>query len=495
MTKQENVDECKREISRLKEENRRYRTVMDNLSIHERMFHTLFESGHDAVLLLEGQIIRDSNMRSTEVFQYSQEELLGLDILTLSPLPNSEGESRERLVEYFDETSLTGTHFFEWTFRRRNGVEFPVEVSLASFAMNATRYYIASIRDISLQKEIEKDLRTRTAQLQSTLESLPFDFWMNDTFNRTLLQNSYSKELWGNTHGKHMEMVTDDETIKSSWRDSNRRALAGEVVEREISYIVDGDQHIYRNIVAPIRDEKRVIGILGLNIEVTDYKRTQERVQEALKEREILLREIHHRVKNNLQIIVSMINLQKITLSESERVALMEIENRINSMALIHDQLYNSNKLDTIFMPDYMESLADSILSAFDLHNEGPELEIDVEEISLSLEAAIPLAIITNELITNSVKHAFTGTSWGQISLSLKKLEREEAQRRENETSYRLEIRDNGVGVKHEDQSEVVEGGLGLTLVDQLSRQIGGEVKYSTEGGFSTTLTFSSTDG
>ncbi len=484
MSGTEESEILRKENIRLKEENTRYRSVMENLSIHERMFHTLFESGHDAVLLLEGQVIRDCNMRSVEVFQFRQDELLGMNILSLSPHTSENGQSKERLVELFEETKSTGTHFFEWTFRRKSGDAFPAEVSMGSFSMDDDRYYLVSIRDITLRKSIEKDLRTRTAQLQSTLESLPFDFWINDTQNHTLLQNSYSKELWGDTHGKHMEAVTEDESIKINWRDSNTRALRGEIVEQEQTYRLEGHDHIFRNIVAPIRDSGKVIGILGLNIEVTDYKQTQDRLRKTLREREILLREIHHRVKNNLQIIVSMINLQKNSLPEGEGSALMEIENRISSMALIHDQLYNSENLETIHMPDYIERLADSILSTFDLHRVGPKLEFDIADISLHLDIAIPLGIITNELVTNSIKHAFADREWGIIGV---RLSMEEDSR---EKAFRLEIYDNGRGMETGGNRSSSDSGLGITLVEQLIHQIYGDVEYSTEAGFATIITF-----
>jgi PAS domain S-box-containing protein len=483
MADNEEREILQKENRRLREENTRYRSVMENLSIHERMFHTLFESGHDAVLLLEGQVVSDCNKRSVEVFQFRQEELLGKNILNLSP-QSSNGQSREQLVEFFEETNRRGTHFFEWTFRRKDGVTFPAEVSLGSFSMGSYRYYLVSIRDITFRKSIEHDLRTRTAQLQATLESIPFDFWINDTRNRTLLQNSYSKKLWGDTYGKHMESVTEDESIKEWWRESNARALEGELVEREQSYRIHGKEHIYRNIVAPVRDNGRVIGILGLNIEVTDYKQTQNRLKKTLEEREILLREIHHRVKNNLQIIVSMINLQKSSLAQGEGEALMEIENRISSMALIHDQLYNAENLEVIHMPDYIERLADSILSAFDLHNEGPELKLDTADIDLSLDMAIPLGIITNELLTNCIKHAFVDREWGIIGVQLSQTDETQ------EKAFRLVVYDNGRGMEAKGESTLREGGLGLTLVEQLIHQIYGEVEYSTENGFATIITF-----
>ena len=298
------------------------------------------------------------------------------------------------------------------------------------------------------------------------------------------MQNPNSRTLWGNQLGRHMEEVTDLESIKEKWRESNRRALSGEVVEREQEYIVEGQRRIYRNLVAPVWEEKQVIGILGLNIDITDYKTTQKQLSTALEERETLLREIHHRVKNNLQLIISLLNLQKPSIDTEKLDVVTNIENRINSMALIHDQLYDSYSLSRINMPDYFEQLANTICESFDLVQRTISIDVSVINIDLPIDTALPLGIIVNELISNSLKHAFSDIDHGEIRVLLS--------HDPEEYQYILRVKDNGSGCE---ASEFRAGsGLGITLVEQLAIQIGGTVSFETrdkdngQNGFSSVI-------
>jgi PAS domain S-box-containing protein len=466
------------ETERLREENKRYHQALEELSVHERMFYTLFESAHDAVFLLDGEYVSDCNRRATEMFRCSRDELVGVRFPELAAAVETEGASRneQRFIDKLAQRDEQDSRFFEWTFRRSDGEDFRCEVSLAPLTLYERQFYFLSIRDISVRARIERDLRLRTAQLQSTLESLPFDFWINDTENRTYMQNSYSRQMWGRQNGHHMEEVTPDEEIKKHWRDSNRRALKGEVSKKEITYHIDGKEKIFRNIVAPILDNDTVIGILGLNIDITDYKATQQRLEESLRQVQILLKEVHHRVKNNLQIITSMINLEERRVDSRLQGILQDIENRINTMALIHEHLYTGESLAQISMPEYLESLSNSITASFNLHSRDIKIVQEVEEIILSIDTAIPLGIIANELITNSIKHAFP-EGRGTITVGLVR----------REGTYRLTIADDGVGCP--DQPDEQEG-LGITLVHQLARQLQGDTSYASDSGCSITVTF-----
>jgi two-component sensor histidine kinase len=224
----------------------------------------------------------------------------------------------------------------------------------------------------------------------------------------------------------------------------------------------------------------------------------------------VLLKEVHHRVKNNLQIIISMLNLEKDKVDSRPHDVLHDIENRIGTMALIHEQLYDSESLATIRMRDYLENLSGSIASSFNLHHESIAIVPEVEDILFSLDLAIPVGIIANELITNSIKHAFP-EGGGTITVSLEELQ----------DSYRFGVRDDGSGPggdrnrteRQAPEQEAEEeppfrergsrahkspqqpkqraaAGLGLTLVEQLAHQIQGATSYEENGGFSVAITF-----
>ncbi|MFW5712786.1 MAG: sensor histidine kinase [Spirochaetota bacterium] len=467
------------ELSRLREENLQLQDLITNLSVHERMFHSLFELSHDAILLLDGRRVFDCNGTAEQLFQTARDELLHTEISSLVKAEQYESFENRLAAAVEIEPQFFESHFVCSDQRR-----LQCEVSAAALMLYRRQFFMVNIRDITDRKETEHNLRVKSAQLQATINSFPFDFWINDTQNRTIMQNPNSRTLWGDQLGRHMEEVTDLESIKEKWRESNRQALSGKVVEREQEYIVEGQKRIYRNIVAPIWEEEQVIGILGLNIDITDYKTTQKQLSTALEERETLLREIHHRVKNNLQLIISLLNLQKPSIDTEKLDVVTNIENRINSMALIHDQLYDSYSLSRINMPDYFEQLANTICESFDLAQRTISIDVSVINIDLPIDTALPLGIIVNELISNSLKHAFSNIEHGEIRVLLS--------HDPEEYQYTLRVKDNGRGCE---ASEFSSGsGLGITLVEQLAIQIGGTVAFKTrdkekdQNGFSAVL-------
>ncbi len=454
-----NDDTNSEELTRLREENQQLQNLLTNISVHERMFHSLFELSHDAIILLDGDTIFDCNHTAESLFFLPHSELIKKNI---SVLLNTEdfNEFQQNLSAAANEAP----QFFEFQFLRKDGQLLECEVSVAALMLYNRQFYMVSIRDITERKKVENHLRVRTAQLQATMNSFPFDFWINDTHNCTIMQNPGSKKLWGDQLGNHLEQVTDDETIKALWRETNQKALQGEVVETEQSYSIGGRDMVFRNIVAPIWEDDKVIGILGLNIDITEYKSTQNKLSTALEERETLLREIHHRVKNNLQLIISLLNLQKPNTSPENLDVMNNIENRINSMALIHDQLYDSSTLSRINIPEYFSQLANSINESFNPNHSLISIYVDSIDVNLPIDTALPLGIIVNELVSNSIKYAFEDEEQGDIWIVFRK--------DPDKSDYILEVRDNGKGIE---SSSVESGsGLGLTLVQQLSLQIRG---------------------
>lgn len=207
--------------------------------------------------------------------------------------------------------------------------------------------------------------------------------------------------------------------------------------------------------------------------DITLRKQYEDELRSSLREKEALLREVHHRVKNNFQVISSLINLQ---LGDAEDPApLRDLQSRIQSMALVHELLYESEDLTSIDMGRYIERLTSSIVNSY--HDGEIELEVAVGDITLPLETAIPLGLIINELVTNSFKHAFT--SKGMISVELE----------EHGGEFTLTIADNGAGLPPDFIIEDSDS-LGLRLVAGLVDQIDGTLEVSAEDGTRFRLTF-----
>jgi len=195
---------------------------------------------------------------------------------------------------------------------------------------------------------------------------------------------------------------------------------------------------------------------------------------------EVLLKEIHHRVKNNLQTISSLLSLQSNSIEDQGALdAVQETQNRVTSMALIHQKLYQGENLAAVEMRDYFETIGKAILHSFGEKAKRVELEVDMADIELDVDVAIPIGLITNELITNSLKYAFKEKAAGKISISMKK---------DNGNLIELKIADDG---KNESVGISEAGtGFGTMLVKLLTTQLNGKIEQSTENGTETLIKF-----
>jgi PAS domain S-box-containing protein len=208
-------------------------------------------------------------------------------------------------------------------------------------------------------------------------------------------------------------------------------------------------------------------------IDITDRKRAEGMLTTSLKEKELLLREIHHRVKNSLQLISSLLTLQASEIDDKEITArYKESENRIHTIALIHESLYQSTNISNINFGDYVEVLVEDIMNSFEVSTNKIKTTLELENYNLGIETAIPLGLIINELVSNSLKHAFNGYDNGEIKIILEK----------KDETYTLTVEDNGIGLpggfKFEETSS-----LGILLINSLVNQLEGELDVEVNGG------------
>jgi PAS domain S-box-containing protein len=216
--------------------------------------------------------------------------------------------------------------------------------------------------------------------------------------------------------------------------------------------------------------------------DITERKRVETEQLAALREKEVLLKEIHHRVKNNLQVINSLLDLQADVVGDPvSREKFRESRDRVRSMALIHERLYRAADLASIDFAEYMKSLVDSLLLSYASANRLITLQTNIEPLSISVEHAVPCGLIINELITNALKYAFPQGGGGTIGVELKMLG--------EEGRVMLRIWDNGVGLPSSIDPRQSET-LGLTIVATLVRQLRGDLTLQRVGGAGFTITF-----
>lgn len=225
--------------------------------------------------------------------------------------------------------------------------------------------------------------------------------------------------------------------------------------------------------------ERRIFTLILRDI--TERKREEEKIRASLREKEILLKEIHHRVKNNLQIISSLLNLQSAHIRDPRALEVFkEGQGRVRSMALIHEKLYQSDDLARVDFSEYISNLAAYLFRSYEVNSGAVSLNVEADDVLLGVDTAIPCGLIINELVSNSLKHAFPGGGDGSINIRLRPAGRER---------LTLTVADDGVGLPPDFDVRNTPS-LGLQLVNTLARQLGGAVEVNNGAGVEFKITF-----
>jgi len=233
--------------------------------------------------------------------------------------------------------------------------------------------------------------------------------------------------------------------------------------------------------ISPVFDSYgELVNFSIISRDITQQKEAENKIKRALNEKELLLREIHHRVKNNMQIVLSLLNLQTQYVETDEAAEILqEAQNRVKAMATIHEKLYQSADLSTIDFPDYIHSLISGIFFSHEIKEGQVESIIEIEQIKLNIETAVPCGLIISELVSNSLKHAFPFGKTGIIRVELKS----------QDNLFKLTVSDNGIGFPEGLDFENANS-LGLQLVNNLIRQIDGDIKLDRSEGTKFIITF-----
>ncbi|MEA2006145.1 MAG: histidine kinase dimerization/phosphoacceptor domain -containing protein, partial [Acidobacteriota bacterium] len=232
---------------------------------------------------------------------------------------------------------------------------------------------------------------------------------------------------------------------------------------------------------SPIIIDDEQVGVYSIYRDITEHKQAEDKIKASLKERDVMLKEIHHRVKNNMQIISSLLRLQSRSIKDHEMLEIFkECQNRIRSIALIHETLYQSKDLARINFSDYINRLTTHLFAIYRERASGINFNLNVGEVHIDINRAIPCGLVISELVSNSLKHAFPGARKGQIIVKMNM---------NKKGRYTLIVSDTGVGLPECLDFRQPET-LGLQLVNDLVNQIGGTIELDREGGTIFTIIF-----
>ncbi|MGG6239835.1 PAS domain S-box protein [Nodosilinea sp. AN01ver1] len=275
----------------------------------------------------------------------------------------------------------------------------------------------------------------------------------------------------GELNGQHVSIV-NYETDEFSAEDVNQAIRQMVLASQEATYEVhnvkkDGTPFWCSATTSVFEHPEYGTVLVAVQQDISDRKEFQEKLQASLKEKELLLKEIYHRVKNNLQVVYSLLNLQSRSVPDSVALSVLrDSQSRIRAMALVHEKLYKSSDLTRIDLADYIHSLAYSLLETYRSSRNHISLHLEIEPCSLDIETALPCGLLLTELISNSLKYAFPDGRAGEVTITLSL---------DPDRQVFLRVGDNGMGLPSNFDLRQVSS-LGLSLVRNLAHQIGGEV-------------------
>jgi PAS domain S-box-containing protein len=322
------------------------------------------------------------------------------------------------------------------------------------------------------RKRADKALQTSEEKYRRLIETMNEGLGMQDEKGLITYVNDSLCTIWGFSRDEMIGRPITDFLDEANLRIFKKRMAEGREGKHD-SYELEWlgkDKRKISTIVslqALLDDEGNFSGAFAVITDITERKRASEQIKASLHEKEVLLKEIHHRVKNNLQIISSLLYLQSENIEDKATQEMFkESQNRVKSMALIHEELYQSHDLAHIDLAAYIERLTNHLLRSWGANKISLQLKIDT--LFLTIETAIPCGLIINELVTNAMKYAFpAGGEGGQILVQMQAGE---------DNQLRLSVKDNGVGFPKEVNFRRPRS-LGLTLVTTLVKQLKGTIE------------------
>jgi PAS domain S-box-containing protein len=408
---------------------------------------------------------------------------------------------------------------------KKDGTQFPMEVLIKLAGKNGNEVRMAVIRDLTDRKRTEAALQENEERFRAICETALDSIFLKDRSLRYTHVNPAMERLFQlpseELIGKNDEDLFGPEAGKHIGK-VDSRVLAGEIVQEEHTKPVGEIFFTFHVIKVPIRDKSgEIVGLCGiarditerkqaekmlkkahdelekrvqkrtaellrlndqLKVEIQDRKRAEKQIKASLREKEVLLSEIHHRVKNNFEIISSLLDISSMQAEETENQNLWgDARARIHSMALIHDQLYQSDRFDRIHIGKQVQNMLDYLSHIYAGNGRKITSVIELSDVYLSVKQAIPCALVLNELISNAFKHAFVKKKKGTIRVSISI---------PHNTTVLIKVTDDGDGI-----SENTDGsprtGLGLKMARHLvAGQLKGEMRVRNHRGTEISIRF-----
>ena len=425
---------------------------------------------------LQGRIIY-WNKGAETIYGYHEEEIIGknIEILYLNRNKCHFEPDLDRILKF-------GEYNGEWEGKRKDGSKVYVDVrETIMYDVNGKVIGVIGVsKDISERKKAEEQIKRSESYYRTIFENTGTATVIIEEDTTISLVNAEFEKLYGYSKDEIEGKKSWREFVAPDYKDKieeyhNLRRIDPSLAPRnyELKFIdrYDNVKDIFTTVAIIPGTKKSLISLL----DITDIKIAENKIKDSLMEKEVLLREIHHRVKNNLQIISSLLNLQTRCVEGEETInVLKESQNRVKTMAMVHEKLYQSEDLKDINFKEYMENLVSDLFYSYGVKKGAIDLQIGADDIKMDIDTAIPCGLIINELVTNSLKYAFLAPNGeDMVKIGLKRL---------HQNKLKLSISDNGVGLPENLDMENVET-LGLKMVTILVNQLKGTLEVNTTDG------------
>jgi len=405
---------------------------------------------------------------------YSHEELLSLSVHDINPTASPEAWS-----DYWQRVKERGSVTFESVLRAKDGRVFPVEVGINHLEYDGKEYHCCFAVDITDRKRAEESLRESEEQFFRVFRASPEALVVARLYDGKFVEvnPAFCKEFGyseSEALGKSpvdLNLWHEPDDRKTSFRKLKEQGQLRDVeakLRRKDGAITD---NLLSARIIDYKGEKSIVAFIK---DISDRKRAEEQVKASLEEKEVLLREVHHRVKNNLQIMASLLKLQARSIhDETYKGLFKDAESRVRSMDLVHELLYRSDNLAELHVGRYVERLVDHLVGAHAASGARISVRKDIEKVSFGVDTAMPLGFVITELVSNCMKHAFPDEREGEVRISLRSI---------GDQEFELVVSDNGVGMNRASDPADSES-LGLNLVNTFTEKLNGQIEvHSIEG-------------
>ncbi len=453
----------------------------------EERFRLFVESVRDYALFQtdpSGRIV-SWNSGAERLLGYTEPEILGQPLSRVytagdiaNGVPEGELETAQAAGSAEDErwhVRKDGSRFFA------SGV-----VTTVRDVTGRLRGFAKVMRDITESKKAQEQLK-----LQAQMLELAQDIIIVHRLDGTIVFWNHAAEKcygWSKEDAAGQSVNAILKTVLPEPMDKIEAALLSEGRwEGELSHTRrDGTKiTVWSRWTLQFDTEGKPLNVLQINSDITDRKRSDQQIRTSLREKEVLLKEVHHRVKNNLQIIASLLNLQAEYLADEKTQAILEeMNSRVRSIAAIHEMLYRAPDLSRVEFARYLNLLAKDLTSIFSANARGVRVNVNSGPTWLEVTQAVPCGLIVNELLTNSLKHAFPERRQGAVEISFERLDGQ----------YVLEVADNGVGVPDQVDLQSAKS-MGFQLLGLLVQQLKGSVQMDRSSGTRFIITFPPQEG